>query len=302
MPESLAYLAVSTPNIESWPEFGTSVLGAMLAPREDTDTLDLRFDDAAWRLRLMPGGVDDVAYIGWSVHSIADLDEHTRRLEALGVEVADSTQEERTDRQVKQMRWCTDPAGYRHELVVGQYSFPGTFTPGRPMSGFVTGPQGLGHVVLAVPNLVEADAFFTDGLGFELSDWLVRPETGFEGRFYHCNGRHHSLALGESPGMRGLNHLMVQVRDLDDVGIALDLCLDGGVPVTRELGRHTNDQMFSFYMQTPSSFNIEYGFGGVEVDPSWTVQTYLLPSIWGHRVPEGSELSRGILVQTPTAI
>ena len=38
------------------------------------------------------------------------------------------------------------------------------------------------------------------------------------------------------------------------------------------LGRHTNDLMTSFYVRTPSGFEIEYGTGGIVVDDdTWTV-------------------------------
>ena len=38
------------------------------------------------------------------------------------------------------------------------------------------------------------------------------------------------------------------------------------MPLTLSLGRHTNDQTFSFYRATPSLFNVELGFDGIEVD------------------------------------
>ena len=69
-------------------------------------------------------------------------------------------------------------------------------------------------------------------------------------------------------------------------GRTIDLCRDRGVPISADLGRHTNDLMTSFYAVTPSGFQIEYGFGGRTIDDAtWTVQTYDTASIWGHRTP-----------------
>ena len=50
------------------------------------------------------------------------------------------------------------------------------------------------------------------------------------------------------------------------------------------LGRHTNDLMTSFYAKTPSSFMIECGWGGREIDPAtWRpVEMHHGPSLWGH--------------------
>jgi 3,4-dihydroxy-9,10-secoandrosta-1,3,5(10)-triene-9,17-dione 4,5-dioxygenase len=45
--------------------------------------------------------------------------------------------------------------------------------------------------------------------------------------------------------------------------------------------------MMSIYVATPSSLQIEYGFGGLIVDDlHWTARTYEEPSIWGHHRSE----------------
>jgi hypothetical protein len=52
------------------------------------------------------------------------------------------------------------------------------------------------------------------------------------------------------------------------------------------LGRHTNDHMTSFYLQTPAGFQIEYGYGGRLIDDrTWQVHTCNAASTWGHRAP-----------------
>ena len=50
------------------------------------------------------------------------------------------------------------------------------------------------------------------------------------------------------------------------------------------LGRHTNDHMTSFYVNTPSGFFIEYGWGARVIDPeTWQPhETFDGPSLWGH--------------------
>ena len=71
---------------------------------------------------------------------------------------------------------------------------------------------------------------------------------------------------------------------LDDVGFALDRCQAAQVPIVWSLGKHTNDQMVSFYVKSPSGFAIEYGCGGIVVDDAtWRVGYYDRPSIWGHK-------------------
>ena len=80
------------------------------------------------------------------------------------------------------------------------------------MAGFVTGSQGLGHVVLLVPDLDAAERFFTEALGMRRSDTVEGG--GFDLRFFHCAGsaaRHHTVAFAAVPGMAGLHHLMLEV-------------------------------------------------------------------------------------------
>ena len=125
--------------------------------------------------------------------------------------------------------------------------------------------------MLIVPDLAQADAFYGDVLGFTLSDRV--DEEHMKVRFYHCNGRHHSLAVAQVPGKVGLNHLMLEVGEPRRRGHrARPRQAAPACPVLRGLGRHTNDLMTSFYMLTPSSFQIEYGHGGIVVDDlTWVV-------------------------------
>jgi hypothetical protein len=96
--------------------------------------------------------------------------------------------------------------------------------------------------------------------------------------------------------MAGLHHLMLEVADMDDVGRAYDVVRQRDLPLAMDLGRHTNDLMTSFYVRSPSGFEIEYGTGGVLVDDrTWEVATYDAGSIWGHHPPPSGALFPGIL-------
>ncbi|MDC5696506.1 VOC family protein [Intrasporangium calvum] len=295
MIRELAYLGVGSPRYEEWLTYGTTVLGCALAARGEDGAVRLRVDDAVHRITVRPGEQDELLYTGWAFTSEVELAAYVDRLRLGGIEVTQGTAEECRDRGVAVMSWVTDPWGARLEFVAGQHRRPGTFWPGRQLSGFVADDFGLGHVVLIVPDLAAADAFYADVLGFTLSDRV--DEEHMKVRFYHCNGRHHSLAVAQVPGKVGFNHLMLEVKSLDDVGTGLDLARAAGVPVLRGLGRHTNDLMTSFYMATPSSFQIEYGHGGIIVDDlTWIAATNDRPSLWGHELTEaGRATPPGIL-------
>lgn len=295
MIKELAYIGVASPRHDEWLAYGTDVLGCAPGPRGEDGSVRLRVDDALHRITIEPGDRDELLYTGWAFANEAELHAYLDRLRLSGVEPTAGTPAECRDRGVAELAWVTDPWGARHEFVAGQRRRPGTFWPGRPMTGFVADDFGLGHVVLVVPDLAQADAFYADLLGFTLSDRV--DEEHMKVRFYHCNGRHHSLAVAEVPGKVGLNHLMLEVKSLDDVGTGLDIAKAAGVPVLRGIGRHTNDLMTSFYMLTPSSFQIEYGHGGIVVDDvTWVAATNDRPSLWGHELTEaGRTTAPGIV-------
>ncbi|QIL79619.1 glyoxalase [Diaphorobacter sp. HDW4A] len=296
---SLAYFGVNSPAFKEWETFGPEVLGCELVAQEADGAVRLRFDEMAYRMAIHPGDKHGVAYIGWATMGEAGIAPILERLKAFGVNVQRATAQEAATRMVLGYYWFVDPAGLRHELAWGQIRPRNMFRPGRAMSGFRTGDQGLGHVVLAVPDLAEGDRFYRDVLGFQLSDTVA--DGPIFAHFYHVNGRHHSLAIARSPNNRAaFLHLMVEVNSLEDVGRGLDLCEERGVPVTRTLGCHTNDQMTSFYLQSPSSFRVEYGWGGLEVDEHWEPRYYDRTSTWGHK-HQHKELSPFLEIEAPAA-
>lgn len=280
MIRSLAYLGVNTPGHEEWNTFGPEVLGLQTAEPGPDGAVRLRMDDAVWRLSVHPGEKQDLAYVGWSVADKAAADELARKLNDAGVDTHDGDPETVKARDVEGLTWFTDPFGFRHELSWGRSFVPSSFRPGRPLSGFKTGEQGMGHIVLLVPSLEKADAFYAGVLGFRLSDRIFDGQ--INARFYHINGRHHSLAVAEAP-VTALQHMMLEVTSMDDVGQCLDECERRGVTITRQLGRHVNDLMTSFYMLSPADFHIEYGYGGIAVEDPWVPKSYDRISIWGHR-------------------
>jgi 2,3-dihydroxybiphenyl 1,2-dioxygenase len=291
--QSLGYIGFTSPRANDWKSFGPDVLGLELVDVAADGAVRLRNDDASWRIAIHPGDADDLAYLGWSTGDASSLDATAAAVREAGIEVHDGDADLVALRDVQALKWFVDPFGFRHELHHGLRTTPGTFTPGRPGVSFVTGDGGLGHAVLIVPDFDAATRFFVDTLGFRHSDDV---DMGLRLRFLHCNPRHHTLAFTAVPGMVGFHHLMLEVTDVDDVGRAYDLVNAQGMPVAMTLGRHTNDYMTSFYVRTPSGFEIEYGTGGRLIDTSaaWTPGHYDAGSVWGHK-PPAQPLLPGVL-------
>jgi 2,3-dihydroxybiphenyl 1,2-dioxygenase len=252
--------------------------------------LFLRMDEHQYRFAIHEGPQDDMAYAGWEVADAEAMEALAKRLEQAGFKVERGSRELARARKVEGIVAVDDPSGIRTELFYGPLiNMRERFVPTRAISGFDAGPEGLGHIVVAVKDFERSMAFYRDLLGLRISDLIdFKMRTGNEARlaFMHCNPRHHSLAFGQIPAPKKLLHFMLQVRSLDDVGSTLALCEERNVSIAATLGRHTNDQMVSFYAHSPSGFEIEYGWGAIDVDDeSWQVQTHRAASMWGHKRP-----------------
>ncbi|MEM7002816.1 MAG: VOC family protein [Pseudomonadota bacterium] len=293
MIKSLSYVGFTTPDVDAWRTFAPDLLGLEVVSAADNDSVQLRVDEAAWRISVQPGPTNQIAFMGWDVGSADLLASSIEHLEAAHVTVTRGDAALAAARNVAEIAWFVDPAGFRHELTWGQLAGSTPFVPEQGVSGFVTGEQGLGHIVLMVPDLEAASDFYMSLLGFRHSDDI---EAGMKIRFLHCNPRHHTLAISEVPGHRGVHHLMLQVNSIDDVGHAYDRVIEAGTPVAMGIGKHPNDEMTSFYVRTPSGFEIEYGTGGLEIrmDQEWPVGHFTATSTWGHK-PPGEALMPGAL-------
>ena len=294
----LAYAGFEVSDLEAWERFGTGVLGLekvespFLAPSGEGEgrggspaPLAFRMDGRVHRLLFSKGPAEDVAFLGWEVADEATLDQLAAKLRAAGVVVEDG---DAGARRVRKLLRCQDPSGLSTELVVGLEAARAPFKSQTVRSGFVADERGFGHVVLAAREPQATIRFYCDLLGLRLSDRIVTRIHGFDVdiTFLHTNARHHSLALG-GPQKRRIHHFMLEVKSMDDVGLAFDRALKNGSRIMQTLGRHPNDRMFSFYAKTPSGFQFEYGWGGRDVDDAtWEPTTYDHISEWGHHPPQ----------------
>jgi biphenyl-2,3-diol 1,2-dioxygenase len=286
----LGYLGLNVKDLTEWERFATEILGLQPAGNAPDGALYLRMDEHHHRFILQQNAADDLAFIGWEVTDQPALRELTTQLKADGAEVVAGTPELARARGVVELVQFRDPSGIPSEAYYGPLmNFQEPFHSSRPITGFETGTMGLGHMVLSVDDAAKSLHFYRDVLGMRISDFIEMrmrrgAPSGLMLTFMHCNPRHHTVAFGEMRSPKRLHHFMLQVKTIDDVCSTMYLCQDRGVPVAATLGRHTNDHMVSFYLRTPSGFEVEYGYGARVVDDAtWKVQRHEAGSIWGHR-------------------
>ncbi len=79
----------------------------------------------------------------------------------------------------------------------------------------------IGHVALYVQDLERSARFYTDVLGFQVSDVIPSGRLPGGAVFLRCNTDHHGIALfpatDENPAGAGLHHIALEVGTLDEV-------------------------------------------------------------------------------------
>lgn len=284
---SLGYVGFEVSDQDAWDAFATQFLGMMPADTEGA-ARKYRMDAHSWRIATKQGGKDDIAFVGFEAASRHALEQLQNTLKERDIAFQLGSDALCKEREVRELVMFNDPAGLPVEVFVGP-----TVRPDKPfvspagVSGFRTGNQGLGHIVLAAANVDDVSQFYKNILGFRVSDTIdmtVAPNVTIPLEFLHCNPRHHTIALAPGGGPKRLHHFMIETLSLDDVGYALDRVKSCSVKQATTLGKHSNDYMVSFYSYTPSGFEVEFGWGGREVDDdTWQVAHLDIPSIWGHK-------------------
>jgi 3,4-dihydroxy-9,10-secoandrosta-1,3,5(10)-triene-9,17-dione 4,5-dioxygenase len=285
--QALGYVVAESTDVSKWQAYGEQVLGMASAPAANGG-LYLKMDEQEFRIAIVPGHHDRYYASGWDVDSERAFDHAVAELKTTGVEVVEATEPVRNERKAVKLVSFFDPSGNRHELRFGNTGKTAPFQSPIGVKGFKTGAQGAGHTVLPSLQFDASLKFFRETLGFGLSDifnFKPAPEAPvMRIYFLHAaSGRHHSLALAEMPSPSGCVHMMVEVNDKEDVDRAEKRREQHGVKLMATMGQHENDKMTSFYMMTPGNFALEYGWGGISVDPqTWKTTETKQVSIWGH--------------------
>ncbi|MES2414746.1 MAG: VOC family protein [Pseudomonadota bacterium] len=289
-----AYIVVESSSPAAVKKYLGEVIGLMPGAPTAAGASTFRVDGKAQRLVLAEGQANDAVAIGFEATSREAFDAAVARLRKLGLDPVAGTPAKNAERRVKEMVCVPSPWGVPVELVLGLEDAAAPFGSAMYPNGFVTGNQGFGHFVFGVAGEAAYQAsrtFALEGLGLKLSDTLRLPMGPVELNvsFFHCNARHHSLAIAQIPAPavpQKLHHINFEVRQVADVGAAFERALAAGTPIANMLGQHENDGMVSFYSVGPDGWQVEVGATGRQITDNWDdVREYNRISIWGHQPP-----------------
>lgn len=289
----LGYIVIETQKFSDWRRFGRDAIGMHLDD-SSTERLRFRLDDNECRFLLQPGPAEDVTTLGWQLDDHETFDTVVARVRHHGVPVSEGTDEEAALRGVERLVRFPGPNGLTQEV------FTRARTGATPLHmvtrrGFVTGPAGMGHVAVTTTKPHQVRGYYDTVFDARLSDYIDETISGvkFKIRFLRVNERHHTVAIAAVNRMRlnpirtRVQHLNIQVADLDDMTAAYQRVKELGFRMALGVGQHTNDKELSFYAVTPSGFEWEVGWNPIVVyESTWEPTTYQGISIWGH-TPEG---------------
>ncbi len=152
----------------------------------------------------------------------------------------------------------------------GRLDRPGTRADGVLREGRVR-PRKLGHVVIGSTDQEASQRFFTDGLGFKISDTVPGLAA-----FMRCSTDHHNVLVQQAP-VQFMHHTSWQVDDVDEVGRGATAMLE--TDPDRHiwgLGRHHVGSNFFWYLKDPAGNFSEYysDIDAIIDDQLWT------PGVW----------------------
>lgn len=302
----MGYAVIESAKASEWETLLGQALG-MDVQRSAGGAVFARMDAHQSRIIVVPGRAEDLVALGLEMVDDAALDAVLARLATKGIAVAEGGADAAQRRGVERFWTFKGPKGLQVELF--RQALRPESAPRMLTSGFVTGEQGFGHVAITTREPEAMAAFWREMFDIRHSDDVHYRIDGvplmFE--FLRFNARHHSVALAYTPGLRldpirtRIQHLEVQVASLDDMSEAYARCRKLGLRISMAVGQHSNDKAISFYVKTPSGFDIECGWNPLAVDEaSWKPELWNSISNWGHR-PEDqtmaervAQLARGV--------
>lgn len=282
----LGYVRFGVSDLGAWRTYLGELLGMEIREDSGEDMIWARTDYWHHRIAVERDASDDLIAAGLRVAGPEEFRAMQKTLSDAGIPFAVESEEFAIKRNVVAVMTLLDPSGIPLEIFHGPLLEPHLpFYPARRRFGnFVCGNAGIGHLLIRHAGIQETYEFYKL-LGLRSASQFRVPIPGapapMSGYFMHTEvpgAREHTIAFG-LPSEKRCNHLMLEVDTVDDVMVAYELIKKAGYPMLIDLGRHANDDAFSFYAMTPSGFGIEVSWGCKSTSP----QSYLLNSdYYGH--------------------
>jgi catechol 2,3-dioxygenase-like lactoylglutathione lyase family enzyme len=168
-------------------------------------------------------------HISFEVDADAELAALAARLQQSGIELKLEPRD--GDPETGDTLWFSDPDGNRIEISVTSEDALGLPPAGSEGRRTRLHPHALQHLALRTMNLEEMVEFYTEALGFDISDWLLRERV-----WLRCNTDHHTLILMQ--GKQEVDHVGYSIPASSEILAWADYLSRQQKPILWGPGRH----------------------------------------------------------------
>jgi catechol-2,3-dioxygenase len=237
----LGHATFKTPDMKRAVTYWTEVIGlSVVEQTKDRVFLATKFGEEA--IALESGDSGDLLRSAYQVAPGTDLGEVQTALSQHGV-----TSEARSDISpgVAKAIAFTDPKGTLVEIYA-DYRFAAR---DRTEQGIM--PLKFGHLAYRHPDVQKVTGFYTDVLGFKVSDWM-----GDRFSFLRCGPDHHTVNFVRYEETR-LHHIAFEVKDMAEVQRASDLLARNNIQLVWGPIRHLVGHNVAAYHRNPDDQRVE---------------------------------------------
>ncbi len=219
----LGHVAFTVIDVEETASFYEKILGMEISDRAG-EAVFLRCNDDHHCLALYPGEKRGLHHLGLEVNDKETLQAAREELSSHGHEPIKRDFEEPGHGEAICYR---DPDGFLLELYEGMESIKKTLPPNDVQ------PVKFGHITYMSKDLKTSLAFYTELLGFRISDTLEDNSLAW----IRCNQEHHGIAIINA-GVSKVNHYCFDLADWSVFKQICDLLLDNNIPIIYGPSRH----------------------------------------------------------------
>ncbi len=260
--KQLSHVALKVQNLEQQVQFYTQMVGLEESARDETGRVYLRCNADHHNVVLIPGETSEMDHFALEVaDGKAGLDNAAKVLDQAGIPY--EAQSSGGSGQGQTLR-LQDPSGFVVELIAGLEQKP------RYYGARAVQPRRFQHITLRTPDLETTAEFYTQILGFRVSDWV-----GQDMVWVRCNPDHHGVAVSRYP-RKMMHHFAFEVKDMSELVHQAEHMAHHDYTLLYGPGRHGPGNNLFIYFFDPEENIIEFA---ADMQQIWDDEAHE-PKVW----------------------
>lgn len=209
-------------------------------------------------------------HLSFEVTTDAELAALAARLKIAGIDLRLETRD--GDPEMGDTLWFSDPDGNRIEISVQPDDTTAHSSLTRNRRPLLR-PYALQHIGLQTTRLEEMVDFYTEALGFDISDWLLR-----ESAWLRCGTNHHTLMLTQ--GKQGIDHIAFTIANGQELLRWSDYLSHNQTSILWGPGRHGAGNDLFVRFSDPEGIHVEFS---AELQQYYDQDVTTPPRLWHTR-------------------